>query len=49
MTIKAYAVKELGGKLEPFEYDPGALGSEENEAMEKLRSGKPRYRLVLKH
>ncbi len=31
MTIKAYAVHEPGGKLEPFEYDPGALGSEEVE------------------
>lgn len=31
MTIKAYAVQEPGGKLEPFEYDPGALGSEEVE------------------
>jgi uncharacterized zinc-type alcohol dehydrogenase-like protein len=24
--IKAYAAKEQGGKLEPFEYDPGELG-----------------------
>ena len=31
MIIKAYAVKEPGGKLEPFEYNPGALGSEEVE------------------
>ena len=31
MTIKAYAVQEPGGKLEPFEYDPGVLGSEEVE------------------
>lgn len=31
MTIKAYAVQEPGGKLEPFEYDPGALGKEEVE------------------
>ncbi|MDJ0744535.1 MAG: alcohol dehydrogenase catalytic domain-containing protein [Xenococcaceae cyanobacterium MO_167.B27] len=31
MTIKAYAVQKPGGKLEPFEYDPGALGSEEVE------------------
>lgn len=31
MTIKAYAVKEAGGKLEPLEYDPGALGGEEIE------------------
>ncbi|MFT6976294.1 MAG: putative zinc-type alcohol dehydrogenase-like protein, partial [Bermanella sp.] len=23
--IKAYAVMEAGGKLEPFEYDPGEL------------------------
>ena len=25
MTIKAYAAKEAGGLLEPFEYDPGDL------------------------
>jgi len=25
MVIKAYAAKEKGGKLEPFEYDPGEL------------------------
>ncbi len=31
MTIKAYAVQQPGGKLEPFEYDPGALTSEEVE------------------
>ena len=31
MTIKAYAGQEPGGKLEPFEYNPGALGSEEVE------------------
>lgn len=31
MTIKAYAVKEAGGKLEPFEYDAGVLGGEEIE------------------
>ena len=31
MIIKAYAVQEPGGKLEPFEYDPGLLGSEEVE------------------
>jgi alcohol/geraniol dehydrogenase (NADP+) len=31
MTIKAYAVKKPGGKLEPFEYNSGALGSEEIE------------------
>ena len=31
MTIKAYALQEPGGKLEPFEYDPGVLGKEEVE------------------
>ena len=31
MTIKAYGVQEAGGKLKPFEYDPGELGSEEVE------------------
>lgn len=29
--IKAFAAKEPGGKLEPFEYDPGQLGSEDVE------------------
>jgi uncharacterized zinc-type alcohol dehydrogenase-like protein len=29
--IKAYAASEAGAKLEPFEYDPGELGSEEVE------------------
>lgn len=29
--IKAYAAKEPGGKLEPFEYDPGELGQYEVE------------------
>lgn len=29
--INAYAVQEPGGKLEPFEYDPGLLGDEEVE------------------
>lgn len=29
--IKAYAAKEAGGKLEPFEYDPGPLGMDEVE------------------
>ncbi len=29
--IHGYAVKEAGGKLEPFEYDPGALGRHEVE------------------
>lgn len=29
--IKAYAVKEPKGKLEPFEYDPGVLGENEVE------------------
>ena len=27
--IKAWAAKSAGGKLEPFEYDPGPLGAEE--------------------
>lgn len=31
MTIKAYAAREAGGKLEPFEYDPGTLAREEVE------------------
>lgn len=31
MTIHAYAAKEAGGKLEPFEYDPGSLNAEEVE------------------
>jgi len=30
-TIKAWAVHHAGGKLEPFEYDPGPLGDEEVE------------------
>ena len=30
-TIKAWAAHAAGGKLEPFEYDPGALGAEEVE------------------
>jgi len=29
--IKAYAASEPGGKLEPFEYDPGPLGADEVE------------------
>ena len=29
--IKAYAVNEPKGKLEPFEYDPGKLGENEVE------------------
>ena len=29
--IKAYAAREVGGELEPFEYDPGSLGDEEVE------------------
>ena len=29
--IKAYAASEPGGKLKPFEYDPGTLGAEEVE------------------
>lgn len=29
--IKAYAAQEAGGKLEPFEYDPGELGHDEVE------------------
>ena len=29
--IQAYAAKEPGGKLEPFEYDPGALGASQVE------------------
>ena len=29
--IKAYAAKEPGGKLEPFEYDPGKLGADQVE------------------
>ncbi len=29
--IKAYAANEAGGKLEPFEYDPGELGADEVE------------------
>ena len=31
MTIKAYAAKEAGGLLEPFEYDPGELEVDEVE------------------
>lgn len=31
MTIHAYAAREAGGKLEPFEYDPGALPADEVE------------------
>ncbi len=31
MTIKAYAASEPGGKLQPFEYEPGELGAEEVE------------------
>ena len=30
-TIKAWAAHTAGGKLEPFEYDPGPLGEEEVE------------------
>jgi len=30
-TIKAWAAKEAGGRLEPFEYDPGPLGAEDVE------------------
>ncbi|KAF0567670.1 Cinnamyl alcohol dehydrogenase/reductase Alcohol dehydrogenase [Psychrobacter nivimaris] len=29
--INAYAAKEKGGKFEPYEYDPGALGDHEVE------------------
>jgi uncharacterized zinc-type alcohol dehydrogenase-like protein len=31
MTIRAWAAKQAGGKLEPFEYDPDPLGAEEVE------------------
>lgn len=31
MTIKAYAALSAGGKLEPFEYDPGELGDDQVE------------------
>ncbi len=31
MTIHAYAAQEIGGKLEPFEYNPGSLNGEEVE------------------
>lgn len=31
MTIKAYAALTVGGKLEPFEYDPGELGVDQVE------------------
>lgn len=31
MPIHAYAAQEAGGKLEPFEYDPGSLNAEEVE------------------
>lgn len=31
MTIKAYAALAAGGKLEPFEYDPGELGDDQVE------------------
>jgi len=31
MTIHAYAAREPGGALQPFEYDPGPLGEEEVE------------------
>ena len=31
MSIRAYAALESGGKLEPFEYDPGNLGHDEVE------------------
>lgn len=30
-TIKAWAAHEAGGRLQPFEYDPGALGADEAE------------------
>jgi len=29
--IRAYAAQEKGGKLEPFDYDPGILGDEDVE------------------
>ena len=95
--IKAWAASEAGGRLEPFEYEPGPLGHDEveievlhcgichrdlnmldndwgmthatmleftarhgikpvietfrfdqvNEALDRLRSGKTRYRIVL--
>ncbi len=31
MTIKAYAALTAGGKLEPFEYDPGELAVDQVE------------------
>ncbi|MEJ2656978.1 MAG: alcohol dehydrogenase catalytic domain-containing protein, partial [Desulfobacterales bacterium] len=31
MIIKAYAALTAGGKLEPFEYDPGKLGVDQVE------------------
>lgn len=31
MTIKAYAAREPGGELKPFEYDPGPLGEDQVE------------------
>jgi uncharacterized zinc-type alcohol dehydrogenase-like protein len=31
MTIKAYAAQTVGGKLEPFEYDPGELEADQVE------------------
>ncbi|MGA8180820.1 MAG: hypothetical protein WB792_12235 [Desulfobacterales bacterium] len=31
MAIKAYAANKAGGRLDPFEYDPGALGIDQVE------------------
>jgi uncharacterized zinc-type alcohol dehydrogenase-like protein len=31
MIIKAYAAQTAGGKLDPFEYDPGELGIDQVE------------------
>ena len=59
MPIKAYAASAPRASLEPFSYEPGELGPEEapitetfpmsqvNDALEHLRAGKARYRIVL--
>lgn len=48
--INAYAAQTPGGKLEPFQYDPGELAATDVEInVAHLESGKARYRIVLSH
>ncbi len=54
-TVHTYAATKANGAFEPLEYELGAIGSSAenfpmskvNEAMERLKEGKAKYRFVL--